>query len=217
MALAACGGGGGGTTGGGGASSSPSSVSSGGQGGGASSAVTTGAGGAGPTVSADAVKLCQLVNEYRVESGLPAVPLSAALMTVAAYHVADQIAEPQAYAGKCNLHSWSDASPLWKGCCFTPDFAEAQCMWAKPGEITAGWGAGKAYLASGYEDAAAGAQSPEQALMLWKGSPAHNDVILNKNDWAAKGPWPAMGCGMTTGKFAVLWFGDASDPQTYTP
>jgi hypothetical protein len=156
------------------------------------------------------------VNDYRMQNGLPAVPLSTALMTVAAYHVGDEIAHPEAHTGNCNLHSWSTGSSLWMGCCFTPDFAQAQCMWDKPKEITASWGPGKTYTATGYEDAAAGVGAPDQALTLWKNDPPHDDVIRNNGIWASHGPWPAMGCGMQGG-YAVLWFGDATDPETYVP
>jgi hypothetical protein len=161
------------------------------------------------------VELCGLVNAYRKEQGLPEIPLSTAMMTVAAYHIQDMIENPEAIGGACNLHSWSDNPPLWSGCCYTSDHAKAQCMWDKPKEITATWGANQ-YKGSGYENSAAGSSSPAGALNQWKGSSAHNEVILNKGIWASKSPWPALGCGMAQG-YAVLWFGDASDPQPYQP
>jgi hypothetical protein len=176
---------------------------------------TGGSGGSGPTFTADSVKLCELVNAYRQEQGLPAVPLSVALMTVAADHVGDMALHPEAATGTCNLHSWSTGSTVWKGCCFTADFAQAACMWTKPSEITSTWGP-HAYTAYGYEDAAAGVTDPEAALALWKADPPHDDVIVNHGIWAQKAPWPAMGCAMQGG-FASLWFGDAADTQTFVP
>ena len=161
------------------------------------------------------MELCKLVNEYRKEKGLPEIPLSTALMTVASHHVEDLGAHPEIAGGNCNLHSWSDNPPLWNGCCYTSDHAKAQCMWDKPREITASWGA-NAYKGNGYEDAAAGSSSPAGALQQWKNSSAHNDVILNQGIWAAKSPWPALGCGMAGG-YAVLWFGDTKDPQPFQP
>jgi hypothetical protein len=136
-------------------------------------------------------------------------------MTVAAFHVQDMVAHPEAQKGNCNLHSWSDNPPLWSGCCYTPDHAQAQCVWNKPKEITASWGA-NAYTANAYEDASAGASTPAGALELWKKSPPHNAVILNLDVWASHAPWPAMGCGMA-GKIAVLWFGDAADQVPFQP
>jgi hypothetical protein len=155
--------------------------------------------------------LCDVINAYRVSLGLPEVPVSVALTTVAEAHVADLAANPGTLTPPCNLHSWSDQG-AWSGCCYTPDHAEAECMWSKPEEITAGWGA-NAYTGNGYEISASGASTPEQALELWKTSQGHHDVILNAAGWANFSPWPAMGCGMGSG-FAMVWFGDAVDLQS---
>lgn len=221
--IAACSGGGGISTGGGGTATTTASgtttsgTTSGSTITGSTTASTTtgGTGGGGPSFSAESVQLCQLVNAYRQQKGLPAVPLSVALMTVAADHVGDMVAHPEAATGTCNLHSWSTGSSVWQGCCFTADFAAAQCMWDKPKQITASWGP-NAYTAYGYEDAAAGTSDPATALSLWKSDPPHDDVILNNGIWAQKAPWPAMGCGMAGG-YASLWFGDAADTQTVVP
>jgi hypothetical protein len=170
-----------------------------------------GAGGAPSNFAPESLALCEVINAYRVSLGLPEVPVSVALMTVAEAHVADLVANPGTLTPTCNLHSWSDQGP-WSGCCYTPDHAAAECMWSKPGEITADWGA-NTYSGNGYEISASGASTPEQALELWKSSPGHHDVILNAAGWANFSPWPAMGCGMGSG-FAMVWFGDAVDPQT---
>ena len=85
-------------------------------------------------------------------------------------------------------------------------------MWGKPAEVTASWGANQ-YTGNGYEIAEAGAGSPEGALEVWKGSPAHHDVILNADIWAGYSPWPAFGCGLKGG-YGAVWFGDAADPQS---
>jgi hypothetical protein len=149
------------------------------------------------------VELCELVNEYRMENGLPRVPISVALMTVAEAHVGDLAAHPEL----CNMHSWSDTPP-WSGCCF--DFDQGSCMWDKPREITAAWGANQ-YTGNGYEDSTS-ATTPEGALDSWKGSKPHNDVILNQDIWENYAPWPAMGCAVND-HYSVLWMGDAADPQ----
>jgi hypothetical protein len=175
------------------------------------SAGGTGAG-AGPSEFApDSLALCDVINDYRVSLGMPAIPVSVALMTVAEAHVADLVANPGTLTPSCNLHSWSDQGP-WTACCYTPDHAAAQCMWSKPAEITAGWGA-NTYSGNGYEISASGASTPEQALALWQSSPPHHDIIRNLGAWGNFSPWPAVGCGMGGG-YAMVWFGDATDPQT---
>jgi hypothetical protein len=175
----------------------------------ASSAASTTGG--GQSFSPDSIALCDAVNAYRATQGLAEIPVSVALMTVAETHVADLAAHPEIVTGSCNLHSWSDAGG-WTACCYTPDHAQAQCMWSKPAEITAGWGA-DAYTGNGFEIAASGAGTPQSALMLWQGSPPHHDVILNAGVWASYSPWPAMGCGLYNG-YGAVWFGDQADSQT---
>lgn len=204
------GGSGAGTPGSGG--SGAGTPGTGGGGAGTGGMATTGTGGSGGGFAAESVALCEVINEYRASQGLAKVPVSPALMTVAELHVADLTDHPEIASGNCNLHSWSEGSDLWTGCCYTPDHAEAQCMWKKPAEITASWGADK-YTGNGYEIAEAGAGSPESALELWKSSGPHHDVILNKDIWDGFSPWPAMGCGMK-GSYGVVWFGDAKDPQS---
>ena len=154
--------------------------------------------------SPDALELIDLVNEYRGENGLPAIPASPSLCIVGTAHVDDlAFNEPHASAS-CNLHSWSDAGP-WSPCCYTPDHAAAQCMWDKPSELTV-------YTGNGYENAAGGGfdLSPAEALELWKNSSGHNAVILNQGIWADN-PWMALGAGVDHG-YAVLWFGTEPDP-----
>jgi hypothetical protein len=194
----------------GGASSSSgegaATSSSGGQSSGGS-----GLGGSGPNFDAQGLSLCDVINQYRVSQGLAEVPVSVALMTVAEAHVADLSAHPEIASGNCNLHSWSELGS-WSGCCYTPDHAQAQCMWSKPAELTSTWGPNQ-YSGNGYEIAASGAGTPESALALWQSSPGHHEVILNAGTWQPYNPWPAMGCGMKD-SYAVVWFGDATDPQT---
>jgi uncharacterized protein YkwD len=237
--LAACGddtggsGGSGGSAGGTGGASSTSSTSSGTGGAGTTSTSNTtstgsaaGGGGAGEGGAgeggeggaaasafwAQSLTLCELVNQYRVEEGLEPIPISVALMTVAETHVKDLNDNPDTLSSTCNMHSWSDTNPsLYSGCCYTSNHAQAQCMWDKPKQITASWGANR-YQQSGFEISAS-TSNPASALQLWKGSSGHNAVILNEGQWASYGPWPAMGCG-AQGGYAHVWFGPAADPQT---
>lgn len=150
-------------------------------------------------------KLYELINKYRAEKKLPAIPLSPSLAVVAQTHVRDLSNKPP--SGKCNMHSWSK-SERWSGCCYTSDHAQAQCMWNKPRELTK-------YPGNGYENAYWGSDSSivnaESALSGWKSSRAHNNVILNKKRWR-KVKWKAMGVGIYE-NYAVVWFGEESDPE----
>jgi uncharacterized protein YkwD len=151
----------------------------------------------------DGAELVELVNAYRQSEGLPAIPYSPSLSCVAVTHVHDLADNsPHTEPGGCNLHSWSDQGP-WTACCYTPDHAQAQCMWSKPQELTE-------YPGNGYENAASGAGSPAAALAMWQGSTAHNEVILNLGIWESH-PWNAVGAGLYQG-YATLWFGEQSDP-----
>lgn len=153
--------------------------------------------------SADAIELINLVNEYRGENGLPAIPASPSLCEVSTLHVHDlSDNSPHTQPGGCNLHSWSDQGP-WSACCYTPDHAAAQCMWDKPTELTV-------YPGYGYENAASGVGSPAHALELWKSSQGHNEVILNLGIWTNH-PWLAIGADVYQG-YSVLWFGEQADP-----
>ena len=193
------------------------STGSGGSGqGGATSAVgaTTGSGGGqggsgagapGPTgCTAQGLALIAEVNAYRVDNGLAALPASSSMCIVSELHVADLADHaPHTGPGDCNLHSWSDQGS-WSACCYTSDHAQAQCMWDKPGELSA-------YPGNGYEIAASGVGTPDSAVNAWSGSPGHNDVMLNQGTWNGF-PWGAMGAAIDDG-FAVVWFGQETDPM----
>lgn len=174
-------------------------------------AATALAGAAGPGVclSDDEAALLEIINQYRDDQGLATVPWSRSLSKVAQWHAWDLVMNSPHTPSQCNLHSWSDQGMgLWMPVCYTSDHAEAQKMWDKPSEITGG-----VYSAFGYEIAAMGfgGLTPAAALAAWQASPGHNDVILNLGPWASRDPWPAMGAGMM-GDFAVVWFGDTTDP-----
>ena len=164
----------------------------------------------GVCLSSDEAALLEMVNQYRMDEGHAAVPWSRSLSKVAQWHVWDLTMNSPHSPAQCNLHSWSDQGMgLWTQVCYTSDHAQAQKMWDKPSEITGG-----TYSANGYEIAVTGFGSltPSEALAAWQGSPGHNEVILNLGDWASRDPWPAMGVGMMGG-FAVVWFGDMTDPR----
>lgn len=157
--------------------------------------------------TAESIELCGVINTYRQQSGLPPVPVSTTLMRVATGHAGDLVRHPEVTQPPCNLHSWSADGP-WGACCYTEDHARAQCMWDKPREFSAG-----SYAGDGFEIAAFGHITPQQALQLWQSSAPHHEVMLNRGLWSDLSPWPAMGCGLQ-GSYAVVWFGSQPDPQS---
>lgn len=154
--------------------------------------------------------LAALINRYRAENRLPAIPLSISLNLVAEAHVADLENTGIAGKGVCNLHSWSDQGS-WTSCCYTPDHAHSRCMWDKPREISGGL-----YRGNGYEISAktSGTMTPRKALQMWKASPEHVDVLLNNQSWKRM-QWRAMGVAVSA-HHAVVWFGADSDPAGNT-
>ena len=166
---------------------------------------------AGCTTGAEE-QLAQLVNDYRAGNGLPEVPLSRVLVEVSQWHVADhnyatEVTGDYGTDPNCNLHTWYGIPGApYTTCCYTSDHAQAACMWGKPAEISGG-----SYTATGFELAAAGYETVEEALVAWQNSPGHNNVILNLDIWATYN-WQAMGVGVdTTNNRYFLWFAQAID------
>lgn len=169
-------------------------------------AQSTGVNPPGFCLNTEEQRLVGFINQYRDSEGLPQIPASRSLTTVAQWHVWD-LNENAPDTGDCNLHSWSDAKPdLWNPVCYTPDHANAEGMWNKPKEITE-------YPGSGYENAysASGEATAEAAFNLWKSDPGHDNVMLEKDIWEGKN-WRSMGVGVS-GNHAVVWFGAETDPE----
>jgi hypothetical protein len=142
-------------------------------------------------------RLYDLINEYRAENGLPAIPLSPSLTLVANRHVLDL----DKNIG-CLTHGWSD-------CPYdASNRSTYPCMWNAPQRL------GTAYEGYGYENAYAssGQATASSALRTWRRSRAHNAVILNQGIWQDR-EWQALGIGIYQG-YAVLWFGEEVDPVT---
>ncbi|MBN2200180.1 MAG: CAP domain-containing protein [Candidatus Aminicenantes bacterium] len=165
--------------------------------------------GEGPVTAAER-ELADLINEARAAAGLPSVPLTASLMETARLHVADLNAnrpdtgtDPRGLA--CNLHSWSDEGD-WTPVCYTSDHHYSTLMWNKPSEITG------VYDDNGYEIAHGGGGSvtPAGAMNGWKSSPAHLDVILERDIWTGC-LWQSLGVAVGD-RYAVAWFGEDPDP-----
>lgn len=160
-------------------------------------------------LSAEELKLYNLVMAYRKANQLPEIPLSVSLTYVAQEHCKDLCANKPDLVKTCNTHSWSDKGQ-WKGCCYSPDHKDPGCMWNKPREMTS-------YKADGFEIACGSSEAiydnyvmtAQYALDSWKGSVHHNNVVLNKDIWKAV-KWNAIGIGIYKG-FAVIWFGQEAD------
>lgn len=149
----------------------------------------------GDGLEAEERKLYDMVNDYRALYGLPAIPLSKALTSVANRHAQD-LSQNIGYL----THSWSDA-PF-----NSSDSSTWSNMWTAPQRLQTG------YTGNGYENAywnSAGVTA-ENSLLGWQNSPAHNSVILNQNGWENLN-WQAVGVGIYE-DYAVLWFGEELDP-----
>ena len=161
-----------------------------------------------PGISARSLDLANTINNYRVQNGLPAVPISKSLTHVAETHARD-LRDSPSVPPSCNAHSWTNKGP-WSPCCYTADHAQSKCMWEKPAELTP-------FKATGFEIAigvpgqvAGYVLNSQNALELWKGSPLHHEVILNRGTWE-KTTWRAMGAGIVD-SHACVWFADQVDP-----
>jgi uncharacterized protein YkwD len=158
--------------------------------------------------------LINLINQYRNQNGLAAIPASVSLSTVGQWHVWDlKTNHPDSGTDSrglaCNLHSWSDqGGGLWTPVCYTSDNYYASEMWNKPDQITSG-----AYSSYGFEIAyySSVQATAQDALAGWKSSPPHNAVILEQGIWSGY-HWKSIGVGISQ-NYAVAWFGDPSDPQ----
>ncbi|MEW6505175.1 MAG: CAP domain-containing protein [Chloroflexota bacterium] len=156
-------------------------------------------------LNGEEAQLADLINAYRQEKGLPAVSLSQSLTRVAQAHVRD-LYENRPNTGECNLHSWSDKGN-WTPVCYTPDHKYASGMWQKPAEITNGLYTGYGYEIAYWHSLQATA---EGAFTAWKFSSGHNAVMIEDGIWKGM-KWGAMGIGIYQ-NYAVVWFGQESDP-----
>jgi uncharacterized protein YkwD len=161
----------------------------------------------GVCLSAEEMKLYDLMMDYRKKSKLPPIPLSAKLTLVAQTHARD-LANNYEFDvnNKCNPHSWSRKGK-WSSCCYTNDHKQAKCMWDKPKEIAG-------YEGPGYEIAyySSRGATAEEGLEGWKKSPSHNPLIVNQGMWQ-KANWKAIGVGFYK-EYGIVWFGETADSVT---
>ena len=170
--------------------------------------------GGGPSADVDpkVLALIEMINDYREENGKSRIPMSLKLNIVGKTHVDNQIyaKEMNTYGvdPTCNSHSWYDQpDQLFTSCCYTPDHAYPSCMWDKPREIID-------FNTNGYEISFHGPYTIESALVGWKNSPGHNNVMLNQGSWAMF-PFHSIGAGVSEdARIYHVWFATASDPES---
>jgi uncharacterized protein YkwD len=157
------------------------------------------------------LELANAINQYRQQNGLKPIPISKSLSKVADTHVKD-LATATPMAAQCNDHSWTNRGS-WTPCCYTADHAQAKCMWYKPSEITPFKGTGfEISIGQPGEHKPGLVLDAKQAITFWSSSPVHNDVMLNKGQWASM-TWKAMGAGIVD-SHASAWFSDQTDTVT---
>jgi hypothetical protein len=155
------------------------------------------------SMTARETELYNQIMKYRSQKRLDKIAVSPSMTKVAQCHVRDL--NENTPSDKCGMHSWSSKG-VWKAVCYNTDKNAAKLMWSKPAELTP-------YTGNGYEIAfwtTDTAFTAEDALTSWKTSPSHNAVIINLGVWKDS-DWKAIGIA-TEGNYAVVWFGDMSDP-----
>lgn len=139
-------------------------------------------------------KLYQLINDYRVQHGLPVVSRSPRLTLVANRHVRDMV-ENLGYF----THSWSD-------CDYDANDPDTYaCSSRAPRRLGTGF-RGKAYENAHFNPAGATAES---AFAGWSRSRDHNALMLNLSNWSDN-EWEAMGIGIYR-QYAVMWVSERRD------
>lgn len=162
-------------------------------------------------ITAEELKLYNLIMAYRKTKNLPVIPLSKSLTHVAQTHCKDLVENKPDLKKGCNPHSWSNKGK-WTACDYTADHKNAAGMWNKPRELTN-------YKDNGFEIACGGSEpqyadfvmTADYALDSWKKSVHHNAVVINQDIWK-KYKWEAIGIGLYK-NFSVVWFGASKDPD----
>jgi hypothetical protein len=149
-------------------------------------------------------KLYRMINEYRRQYDLPAIPLSKSLCFVAATHAKD-LALHHSEDSPCNFHSWSDKG-AWKPFCYPADENKKNSVWDKPRELSK-------YNNKGYEivywensDAVI-----DSIINFWRSMEYFNSFLMNTGKWQGK-TWNAIGISIYE-NYALAWFGEVPDPE----
>jgi hypothetical protein len=155
-------------------------------------------------ISSDEFVLANMINDYRRQNNLTAIPLSKSMFYVAHSHVLD-LNRHNGGSSECGLHSWSE-SGNWTPCCYAKEAGRTNCMNDKPKELTG-------YKGKGYEIIYWGSEKvvPADVIDFWKSTGVSNDMLLNQGKWKSK-IWKSIGVGLVDG-YASVWFGDGADQQ----
>ena len=155
-------------------------------------------------ISKTEYRLYELINQHRIDNGLPELSLSISLSFVATTHVADLV-NHHPDTSICNLNSWSNKGD-WTSCCHNNYVPKSQCILDKPKELTNYRGEGHelAYWEPALVD-------PDSLLAFWESIDETNDFLLNENRWD-KYKWRSIGVGILEG-YAVIWVGELIDRE----
>lgn len=151
--------------------------------------------------------LYQVINKYRSDLSLDAIPLSNSLSYVAKKHAADLVANYPLEDG-CNMHSWSDKGD-WKPFCFPADQSRKNDVKDKAMELTNY--TGKAWELTYWDNIDITA---EEVLSFWNSIPATAAMLSNTDKWSDV-VWNSIGIGMNEG-YVLVWLGKKEDVEPHT-
>jgi hypothetical protein len=155
-------------------------------------------------ISQKEYQLYNLINTYRAQINLGAIPLSKSLCFVAKTHAAD-LAAYYPFGDHCNMHSWSDKGS-WKAFCFPADQNKRNDVKDKAKELTDY--PGKAWELTYWENFEADLNT---VLDFWNSIPYTAAMIANTDQWKAKS-WTSMGVGIQDG-YVLVWLGTKADVE----
>ncbi|MDL2242107.1 CAP domain-containing protein [Bacteroidales bacterium OttesenSCG-928-K03] len=147
-------------------------------------------------------EIINLINQYRAENNLPELKLSASLCYVADVHAKDlHFNNPHKNCG--SMISWSNKG-RWSKICYDKSKTALRDMKNKPAELTQYKGQSLELVYFGTDN-----YSAIDVLNDWKKHPQCNNLILNKQPYAAT-KWLAIGAGYFEG-YLCVWFGPLED------
>lgn len=148
------------------------------------------------------MEIINLVNKYRAENNLPELKLSASLSYVADVHAKDLFIN-KPHEGCGSLNSWSNKG-RWNKLCYNKSKTAFKDMKNKPSELTQYKGQSIELVYYSSENYTA-----TEVLNAWKQNPQCNNLILNKQPFAAT-KWLVIGAGYFEG-YLCVWFGPLED------
>jgi len=175
-----------------------------------------------PKYNVDAI--LNALNQYRLDNGYPAVPISVSLMTTSQWHSIMTLQYPETITKSCGTFSWPEPpiSGLWKGCCYiTEEGISSTCIRYKPSEITSNWkySHGNAVWFSTVKISQE-VSSPESVVAeAWLADPKVKRCLLEE-DCLGK-VWTSIGVGIASDEYsqvrAYLYLSTSVDINKYQP